>query len=505
MASVTEGPNDLHEGQWQNRIVGQGFVEAADLTDNPANWRLHPKGQLEALAGALGEIGWVQRVVVNKRTGHILDGHARVELARQQGAKVPVVYVDLSPNEERVMLAALDPLAGMAEEDPEKWAALLAQIEVEDSALRALLAQDDPKDGLRDPDEVPDASGAPVARRGDIWTLGEHRLMCGDATRLEDVRALFRAGIPESVQAEKAAMLFTDPPYGIAYEAEGHDAIENDDLVRDDLAQFLAAAFRNAASALASEAALYVWHAGQTRDDFIHALEGAGFQELQTIIWVKPSLVLGRSHYQWQHEPCIYASRAGEKPAFYADRSESTAWHIQDATDTQGTSWVLGNGLILTDGHGNEMFITPKVPKGKKVRTMRLGEGQRAALLRDVESTDTWEVSRDEHRPQHPTQKPVELAQRAMRNSTKRGDIVLDLFLGSGTTLIAAERLDRRCYGMEISPKYVDLAVKRWEEFTGRSAVRASAASTNGTTPTAPSTSSRPTRASTGKTKAPVS
>ena len=179
---------------WQNRIVGHGEEAPDQLLANPSNWRVHPKAQRDALAGALDQVGWVQHVLVNRRSGFVVDGHARVALAlSRREATVPVLYVDLEPEEEALVLATLDPISAMAGRDDEKLRALLAEITVDDAGLLALLgdlAGNDPKAGLTDPDDVPETPAEPYVKRGELYVLGDHRLLCGDAGSAEDVDRL---------------------------------------------------------------------------------------------------------------------------------------------------------------------------------------------------------------------------------------------------------------------------------------------------------------------------
>jgi hypothetical protein len=200
-------------------------------------------------------------------------------------------------------------------------------------------------------------------------------------------------------------------------------------------------------------------------------VEAAGIQERETIIWVKPNFIMGWGDYRRMHETCFYAARAGESPEFYGDRAQPTAWRI--GLNVSNVSEItIDPGLVITDGHGNQLFIQAKVPKAKKLRHFRLQDPKDKLVLHSEQTSQTvWEVARD-HGNEHPTQKPVELARRAIENSSRPGGLVLDLFLGSGTTLIGAETTGRTCYGMEMDPKYMDVIVDRWESLTGKNAVK---------------------------------
>jgi DNA modification methylase len=383
------------------------------LVANPKNWRIHPKGQQDALGSVLDEVGWVQQVLVNRTTGNVVDGHLRVELAigRDEPA-VPVLYVELSEEEEALVLASLDPLSAMAATDEDKLRELLAGVTIEQADLAAMMAgllPAETKGGLTDPDDVPEAPDEPYVQSGDLYLLGGHRLLCGDATSEHDVARLLDGARP--------GLMVTDPPYGVDYDpswrrrAAGkprksrsrEGRVANDD--RADWAQ---------AWALSPADIAYVWHGGLHAGTVAEGLIGTGFALRAQIIWAKPSLVMGRGDYHWQHEPCWYVVREGRAARRTRDRKQSTVWEM--------------------DG----------------VRT--------GATHDEDEATD------------HGTQKPIEAMARPMRNHEPTD--VYDPFVGSGTTLIAAEQTGRCCYAMDIEPRYVQVAKERWEAFTGQAAVR---------------------------------
>ena len=391
-------PATLGSQAWRNRIVGHGEEAPDQLLANPKNWRIHPKAQQDALSGVLDEVGWVQEVIVNKTTGHVVDGHLRVSLAiSRQEPTIPVKYVELSPDEEALVLATLDPLAGMAATAKDALEALLADVQPGSDAVTALLEDvargvglNGAKEGLTDPDAIPAAE--PIAKRGDVWVCGDHRVMCGDSTEAEDVSRL--------MAGEKAGLCLTDPPYNIAISRNRNlKPITNDNLSDADYLALLERSFGCVAEHT-SEADLYVFCGWRALPIMASVLE-AYWPLLNCIVWKKQVWGLG-NYYRCQHELAVYA----------------------------------GAGRVNGSGH-----------------------------------SDVWEMDRSVERL-HPTQKPVELMELPLSNSSGRGDLVLDPFLGSGTTMIAAERLGRRCYGMEIEPRYVDVTVKRWEEFTGRKAER---------------------------------
>lgn len=394
---------------WRNRIVGSEQVPPTDLLANPNNWRTHPPKQRDALRGSLSEVGWVQQVIVNTVTGHMIDGHARAEEAISRGEPfVPVLYVELDPDEEKLVLATLDPIGALAARDDERLTELLADIHTDDAGLLALLDEMEakaPKAGLTDPDDAPDLGEETHIKRGDLFALGDHRLMCGDATSAEEVGRLLDGAKPN--------LTITDPPYGVNYDASWRREVDprwnyrEGKVANDERADWAPA------MALLPGAIAYVWHGGLHASVVEASLTAVGFEVRAQIIWAKPSLVMGRGAYHWQHEPAWYAIRKGASADWLGGRKQSTIWDIQPVHRTQGTS--------------------------------------------DDAITD------------HSTQKPVELLSRPILNH--RGD-VYDPFVGSGTTIIAAEQLGRRCYAMEIDPRYVAVAIKRWEDFTGRTSER---------------------------------
>jgi DNA modification methylase len=408
MGKKTKPPHDTPL-QFRSRIVGEGMEAPDQLLANPQNWRRHPKEQLAALEGLLDTVGWVQRVIVNRVTGHMVDGHARVELAlRRDEKQVPVLYVDLSADEERLVLASLDPIGGLAQTDQAMLDELLDGVESGSAGLDEFLAglrgeEAGGAAGKTDPDDVPPVEKEAVSIAGDVWVLGRHRVMCGDSISAADVARL--------MGDERAALLQTDPPYGIAYvanakskgQAQAHTDIANDDLDGEKLQAFLEACIRAALPHLNDNCAFYLWHPMLTQGTFFAAAAAAADILIhRQVIWVKPSMVFGRGDYHWQHELCFYGWRRGNRPPFYGPRSQTTIWQVGRETSKE-----------------------------------------------------------------HPTAKPVDLWARPIENHTKVGEVMYEPFSGSGSQVIAAEQAGRRCFAMELAGIYVDVAVRRWQAYTG--------------------------------------
>ena len=403
--------------QIRDRIVGLRRVRADKLLPNPKNWRRHPKAQGEALKGLLQEIGYADALLARETPDGLMliDGHLRAETTPK--TKVPVLVLDLDEAEADKLLLTLDPLAAMAEMDGAATQALLEGVQTESDGVRAMLAglQDEaqrllgPEEGLTDPDDVPE-DVEPVAKRGDVWVCGDHRVMCGDSTDESDVARL--------MAGERAGMVFTDPPWNVQVASrigtvgissgqareEGHSGIENDSMAPDEFAAFLGAAAGMLASLVSGD--IYCVMGSGEWPTIDKALRDAGFHWSATIVWVKAQQVLTRRKIHTRYEPIWYGWPQHSKSSWMGSRTED----------------------------------------------------------------DVWEIKGRRRSEEHPTMKPVELVERAITNSSKAAGLVLDPFLGSGTTMMAAERLGRRCFGMEIEPRYVDVAVRRWEEFTGRKA-----------------------------------
>ena len=450
------------------------LLPLARIIPNPKNPNTHSKDQIKLLSEIIKATGWRAPITISTRSGFIVKGHGRLEAAKAIGEDLaPVDYQNYaSEAEEYADLVADNRLSELSEIDNTKLADILADMDTgeipmllsgyteEDleGILEAIAGEDDAEPN--DQDDEKEQPCAPMCKPGDLWELGQHRLIVGDATDAATIERL--------MNGEIADMVHTDPPYGVSYETQSgkFEMIKNDDKTGDDLLNtLLLPTFNLYRKHTKPSAAFYIWHASSTRRDFEDAMTRAGLVEKQYLIWVKNGISLGRSDYQWAHEPCFYACKEGHEPEWYGDRAQHTVWRVTTRANGQMMT-VLGSGIVLTDGTGNKLFIADKPPKGKKIRYVRMEEGKPIDLYNEERLNTIWEVAR-ETGTLHPTQKPVEIPIRAIENSSEHGDLVLDFFGGSGSTLIGAERTGRRCYTSELDPAYGDVIVSRYVLETG--------------------------------------
>jgi DNA modification methylase len=399
-------------GPVRDRIVELLRVRAGDLKANPSNWRRHPEGQRAALRGILEQVGYADALLA-RRDGDrlvLIDGHLRQSLDPDQ--VVPVLVIDVDESEADLLLSTLDPLAALATPEPQALAELLSRVHSSSEAVNELLRSlaHQANVGLRtlqsDPDHLPEAP-EPRTSPGDLWVLGDHRLLCADATQPD---ALGRV-----MEGERAYVLWTDPPYGVDYTGKTPDALKIAGDKAAELTELLRGSFAAAGSFLAPGAAIYVCHpAGRESLLFLEAFCAQGWRLHQGLVWVKDAMVMGHADYHYRHEPIAYGYAPGRGRR--------------------------GRGRAGWYG-GNRQDSVLEVPRSKASR-------------------------------EHPTIKPVELVRGCIENSSAPGDVVLDPFCGSGTTLIACEMLGRRGFGVELDPRYVDVAVGRFEDLTGTEARR---------------------------------
>ncbi|MCK5445217.1 MAG: ParB N-terminal domain-containing protein [Rhodospirillaceae bacterium] len=378
-----------------------------DLIPYASNSRTHSDEQVAQIAASIKEFGFNNPILLDGDKG-IIAGHGRILAARKLGLdKVPTIELaHLSENQRKACIIADNKLAENSGWDMDFLNLEMKSLDNEGFDL-SLLGFDETEltsifatetEGLTDPDEIPDLPDTPVSKLGDVWLLGEHRLMCGDSTDATAVAAL--------LAADKADMVFTDPPYGMSYgggRSKAHGEILGDELKGHDLVQLVSGAVSLAKANAKSGAAFYICFPWRTYAEFLAALCLNGMEPSACIVWDKKSIGLGRSNYRPQHEFIFYV----KGDVWHGDRAQSDVWYM-----SRGAT-------------------------GDYV---------------------------------HPTQKPVELIGIALGNSSKNGDLVLDLFGGSGTTLIAAQQNGRKSCLMELDPKYADVIIKRWQNFTGKQA-----------------------------------
>ena len=360
--------------------------------------------EYEKLKRSLEEFGYVEPVIWNKTTSHVVGGHQRLKVLLDMGiTEVECVVVEMDAEKEKALNVALNKISG--DWDKEKLALLIADLQGVDFDVSLTgfdlgeiddLFKDSLKDGIKDDDFDVDAElqKPALTKPGDVWLLGRHRLVCGDSTKADTFTAL--------MDGKLANLVVTDPPYNVNYEGAA-GKIKNDNMGNEAFYDFLLAAFTNTEAAMAQDASIYIFHADTEGLNFRKAFSDAGFQLSGCCIWKKPSLVLGRSPYQWQHEPVLFGWKKKGKHNWYTDRKQTTIWEFE---------------------------------KPKK-------------------------------NADHPTMKPIALVAYPIMNSSLTNCIVLDPFGGSGSTLIACEQSDRICFTIELDEKYCDVIVKRYLEQVG--------------------------------------
>ena len=385
----------------------------ADLIPYAANSRTHSDAQVAQIAASIKEFGWTNPILV-AGDDTIIAGHGRLLAARKLAlVEVPVIVLDhLSKSQQRALVIADNQLALNAGWNMDMLKAEIEDLQLDDFDLNILgfddkfldgLLEPEPTAGLTDEDAVPEVPETPKTVLGDVWVLGNHRLMCGDSTSIDALEKLTEGRLVD--------MWLTDPPYNVAYEGGTKEklTIQNDSMGDGDFRQFLRDAYVAADAVMKAGAVFYIWHADSEGYNFRGAAKDAGWQVRQCLVWKKSSLVMGRQDYYWQHEPCLYGWKEGAAHLWATDRKQTT---------------------IL-------------------------------------------EFNKPSRNGEHLTMKPVELFEYQMLNNTKGADLVLDSFGGSGTTIIAAEKHGRYGRLMELDPKYCDVIIKRWQDFTGKKAVHA--------------------------------
>lgn len=407
------------------------YRAVADLVPYARNARTHSPEQIDQIAASIQEFGWTNPILVDGANG-VVAGHGRLAAAQQLGSeRVPVIELaHLSAPQRRAYILADNKLAENAGWDESLLAAELGALQdlgVDPGLLGFSLEEVDallapaPNAGQTDPDDAPESPAAPVTQIGDIWRLGSHRLHCGDATKETDVRALLIGEHPH--------LMVTDPPYGVDYDPgwRGRAGVGSKDAAIGAVSNDDRADWRDAWK-LFPGCVAYIWHGGLHASVVVESLESVGFSLRAQIIWVKTRPVLSRGHYHWQHEPVVYAIAENEK---------DDHWRFLPSHE--------------------EMFYS--------VRDRETGHWNG-----DRKQSTVWFIEHLKSETGHGTQKPIECMRRPIVNNSAPGDVIYDPFLGSGTTLIAAEMEGRICYGLEIDPPYCDVIVQRWQDFTGKAA-----------------------------------
>lgn len=389
-----------------------------ELVPYARNARTHSAAQIDQIAASIREWGWTNPVLIDE-AGTIIAGHGRVMAAQKlKIGEVPcIVASGWSEAQKRAYVLADNQLAMNAGWDMDLLKVEIGDLSAEgfdvglmgfDGAFLDTLMAPEANEGLTDPDETPEAPANPVTVAGDVWQLGRHRLLCGDSTVATDVDRVLM-GI-------KPLLMVTDPPYGVEYDATwrgkaGHATKGKNRtgiVENDDRADW------TEVWALFPGDVVYIWHGGLHSHTVAESIKSAGFELRSQIIWHKTVMAMGRGDYHWHHEPCWYAVKSGGKGHWSGDRKQTTVWTIASPLHIMGGS--------------------------KETKTS------------------------------HPTQKPVECMKRPIENNSTPGQAVYEPFSGSGTTIIAAEMTGRQCLAIELAPEYVDVAVQRWQAFTGQEA-----------------------------------
>lgn len=415
------------------------LVPITEIKPYENNAKIHTREQIEQIKQSIFEFGNNDPIAIDAN-GVIIEGHGRLMALQELGyTEVEVIRLGHLNEEQRkaytLIHNKLTMNTGFELDMLEAELKTIENIDMKFYDFDFDFSDDLVIEDIEEDNFNPEVPQDAIAKRGQVYQLGEHRLMCGDSTSAADVQKL--------MGDEQADCLLTDPPYNVNYGGDAHSpaagkhrVIENDNLTDSDFYKFLLAFYENAEMALKPGGSFYIWHADSEGYNFRKALRDAGLQLRQTLIWNKNALVLGRQDYQWKHEPCLYGWKDGAGHYFTSSRSETTV-------------------------------IEDEVPDFSKMKKEEL-----VKLLQEVYSQATTVI--DEMKPSksdlHPTMKPLRLMAYLIQNSTRKGEIVLDLFGGSGSTLIAAEETKRRCRMMEYDPRYVDVIIQRWEQQTGKKA-----------------------------------
>ncbi|HEM6243411.1 TPA: ParB N-terminal domain-containing protein [Streptococcus suis] len=415
-------------------IVQKQLDEIRPYASNPRN----NEAAVDPVAESIQQFGFKVPIVVDK-DGEIINGHTRYKAAKKLGLQtVPVIVADdLTQEQIKAFRLADNKTAEIADWDFELLMDELSEISNLDMTLFGF---EEPEFALDDIEEDEDLElyneqqeETGGVEPGQIWKLGNHRLMCGDSTDPQDMAKLIEDAVID--------LYVTDPPYNVAYKGGTEEAmtILNDNMDDASFRQFLRDAFTTADKHIRPGGAFYIWHADSEGLNFRFVVKEAGWLLKQNIIWVKNSIVLGRQDYQWKHEPCLYGWKDGASHYFVDDRTLST---------------------VIEEDEDN----LKELSKGELIAYIK--------TMQENSPTTIFYEDKPNRSDIHPTMKPLKLIARSVLNSSKKGDNVLDSFNGGGSTLMVCEQTGRRYFGMELDPKYVYRTIKRWEEYTGKKAIK---------------------------------
>ena len=423
---------------------------------------------IDAVAASIQEFGFRQPIVVDE-AGVVIAGDTRLKAARKLGLREIPVHVATGLSKAQITAYRL---ADNRTNENAKWDDDLLRLEFDDLrdlnfdlaltgfSERELMPDDggDPRDEQVTDDQAAKLQAKWGTARGQLWVAGDHRILCGSCTDPDNWARL--------MQGQKAVLCNTDPPYGVSYtgapgKGKKWEMIKGDEKREDNLlATLLVPSMRQMLAHTEPDAAFYVWHASSGRRDFDQALYTVGLEEKQYIVWVKDTFNLGHADYQWQHELCYYAQRAGATCRWYGDRAQSTVWRIRPPAPADLAA-SIANGIRISDGQGRGLYLGAAAPKGRKTRLVRLGDGESLTIAAE-HTTDAWQIARDKNKDRlHPTQKPVRLFAVPILNHTQPGDLIIEPFAGAGGQFLAAQEGGRRCFGMDLDPKYVAVVLER--------------------------------------------
>lgn len=427
-----------HPGLLKNRkdtdTMNIKYMTPGELVPYDKNPRINDDA-VDLVANSIQEFGFKQPIVADK-DNVIIAGHTRWKAAKKLGLKqVPVIMADdLTPAQVKAYRLADNKVAEASEWDMDLLADELDDLSLDfDMSSFGFEPEDVPVEDVEEDNYEPDIPEEPFTKSGQIWQLGQHRLMVGDSTSANDVDKL--------CDGEMMDLCVTDPPYNVNISNTKGMTIDNDNMDPDSFLEFLSDAFLNMAHSLRAGGAFYVWYATRRHMQFEQALNNAGLEVKEQLIWNKSALVLGRQDYQWKHEPCLYGWKDGAPHYFINTRTLTT---------------VLA-------------------PEGGRLDIDSLKKEDLKRILSSILEAYPETTVLDEKKPLvndlHPTMKPIKLIARQVLNSSHPTDRVLDLFGGSGSTLIACEQTNRQCYMMEYDPRYADVIINRWEQQSGGKAV----------------------------------